>query len=302
MKTDFAIDRRLALASGALFAAGLLGSSQGRAAAAKAESGTARLDGIDVYYELHGGPLGGTAVPLVLLPGGALTIEIGFTRELIERFATRAPVIAIELQGHGHTADRPDKPMSVEQMANDVAGVLDHLGVQQADLLGHSLGGMVATGVSILRPEIVRNVTTLGAPYQLEGFRPDLVELQRNPATTPSPELEKLLPTEADFAAWRASFDRVAPDATAFDAILERLNTMLTTWPGWSREQLAGIRAATLIVVGDNDYVRIDHAAEVAGLIPNGRLAVLPGTTHLGIVRRDAWYEPMMTALQQAEI
>ena len=108
--------------------------------------------------------------------------------------------------------------------------------------------------------------------------------------------------SEADFAAWRASFDRVAPDVTAFDAILERLNTMLTTWPGWSRDQLTGIRAATLIAVGDDDYVRVDHAVEIAGIIANARVAVLPGTTHLGIVRRDAWYEPMMTALQQAEI
>jgi pimeloyl-ACP methyl ester carboxylesterase len=176
------------------------------------------------------------------------------------------------------------------------------LGVKQADFLGHSLGGMVATGVSILHPDLARNVTTLGAPYQLEGFRPDLVELQRNPATTPSPELVPLLPTEADFAMWRAGFDRVAPDPAAFDAILGRLNTMLSTWPGWSRDQLAGIRAATLICIGDNDYVRIDHAAGIAGLIPNARLAVLPGTTHLGIVRRDGWYAPMMAALQDAEI
>jgi pimeloyl-ACP methyl ester carboxylesterase len=168
--------------------------------------------------------------------------------------------------------------------------------------LGHSLGGMVATGMSIRHPDLVRNVVTLGTPYRLEGFRPDLVELQRNTAATPSPELSKLLPTEADFAAWRASFERVAPDPKAFDAILARLNAMLAIWPGWTDDELGKIGAPTLIAIGDNDYVQIDHAAEVARLVPNARLAVLPGTTHLGIVRRHPWIEPMMDALTEAEL
>ncbi len=293
MSAGIAIDRRLALAGGALLAAGLLGSGRGRAAAAsaKVESGTANLDGIDVYYEVHGGPLGGAAVPLV-----------GFTPGLIERFARRGPVIAIEQQGHGHTADRPGKPMTLDRMVNDTAGVLTHLGIARADFLGHSLGGMVATGVAIRHPDLARNVTTLGSPFELEGFRADLVELQRDPETVPSPELAAILPGEADFAEWRASFERVAPDPKAFDAILARLNSMITEWPGWKKDEIAGIRAQMLMAIGDNDFVRVEHAAEVAELIPNARLAVLPGTTHGGIVKRDAWLEPMMEALGQPEL
>jgi pimeloyl-ACP methyl ester carboxylesterase len=295
------LSRRQALAAATIVAAGLPGTGNAHAADAGVESGTARLEGIDVYYEVRGAR-SGSAVPLVLLHGGALTIETGFPPEFIERFVRHGPVIAIEQQGHGHTADRPGQPMTVEQMVKDTAGVLTHLGVRQADLLGHSLGGMVATGVSIRCPDLVRNVVTLGAPYRLDGFRPDLVELQRNPAAIPSPELAKLLPTEADFAAWRASFERVAPDTKAYDAILARLNAMLAAWPGWSDDEIRAIRAPTLIAIGDNDYVRIEHGAEVARLVAKARLAVLPGTTHLRIVQRHTWIEPMMDALTEAEL
>jgi pimeloyl-ACP methyl ester carboxylesterase len=85
------------------------------------------------------------------------------------------------------------------------------------------------------------------------GFRPDLVRLQRGLSVTPSPELAKLLPTEADIATWRASFQRSAPDPTALDSILERLNAMLAAWPGWTADELRAIGAPTLVAIGDND-------------------------------------------------
>ena len=297
------LTRREVLAgASSLAAAGGLLPRRGIAAAAEASvsRGTAKLDGIAVYYEVHGGHLNTGRVPIVLLHGGAMTLETAYTPDLIARFAQHQPVILIEPQGHGRTADRPGQPMSVVQMAKDIAGVLAHLEVRQADLYGHSLGGMIATGVAIRHPQVVRNVTTLGTPYQLEGFRPDLVRLQRDPNATPSPELTKLLPTESDFASWRASFERIAPDPTAYDAILARLNTALATWTGWTEAELRSVRARTLIAIGDNDFVRVEHAAEVARLIPHARLAVLPGTTHLNIVTRDGWLRPMMQAIEQA--
>jgi len=297
------VDRRTALAGAAFMAAGLFdGASEAEAKDGDRNSGAARIDGIDVHYEIHGGPLDRSAVPLVLLHGGALTIETAFTPELLARFGRRRPVIAIEQQGHGHTADRPSKPMTLDQMVTDTAGVLAHLKVAQADVLGHSLGGMIATGLAIRHPDLARTVTTLGAPFQIDGFREDLARLQRGEVTTPSPALAKLLPTEADFAAWRASFQRSAPDPDAFDAILERLNVMLAIWPGWSQDQLRSIRAPMLVAVGDNDFVTVAHAVDISNLIPKARLAVLPGTTHFGIVKRDAWLEPMMDALAQPEL
>lgn len=291
-------DRRQVFGA-ALLAGGVLASGSALAGQVDHRSGRARIDGIDVYYEVHGGVLDGAVAPIVLLHGGAVTIETTFTPDLIARFARHRPVIAIEQQGHGHTADRPGRPITVDQMVEDTTGVLAHLKVRQADLFGHSLGGIVATGVAIRHPQVVRTLTTLGAPCQLEGFRPDLVRLQRDPSTSPSPELAKLLPSEADFAKWRASFQRSAPDPTAFDVILERLNVMLAAWPGWTDDELRAIGAPTLVAIGDNDFVRIDHAAEVVRLIPNARLAVLPGTTHFSIVKRDAWLEPMIEGLTQ---
>jgi pimeloyl-ACP methyl ester carboxylesterase len=295
-------NRRQAVSAAALVTAGLALGGRTWAQPADSRSGTARLDGIDVYYEVHRGPLNGTTVPIVLLHGGALTIEAAFAPEVIGRFADRQPVIAIEQQGHGHTADRPGEPITIDQMIRDTAGVLAYLNVRQSDLVGHSLGGIIATGVAIRHPDIVRKVATLGTPYQLDGFRPDLARMQRGSTEAPSPELAQLLPTEADFAAWRASFERSAPDPTAFETILSRLNTMLAAWPGWSEDELCSIRARMLIAIGDNDYVRIEHAAEFARLVPNARLAVLPGTTHLHIVKRDAWIAPMIDALMEPSL
>ena len=173
--------RRRLLCGGALLAASVALSGKGLAAQSNPRNGTARINGLDVYYEIHGGPLGSAVVPMVLLGGGALTIENAFAPEFIARFARRRPVIAIEQQGHGHTGDRPDKPMTIDLMVEDTAGVLAHLGVRQADLLGHSLGGIVATGVAIHHPAVVKSVTTLGTPYQLDGFLPEIARMQRDP-------------------------------------------------------------------------------------------------------------------------
>lgn len=261
-------------------------------------SGTASIDGLDVYFEIHGGRLTPDIVPVILFHGGAIPIELAFPHTLIERLSRNQPVVMIEQQGHGHTADRPDLPMTIERMVSDTVGVLTYLGVSKADLVGHSLGGIVATGVSIRHPSLVNSVMTLGTPYQLEGFRADLVRLQKGLSTTPSPELAKLLPTEADITSWRESFRRSAPQPGAFDTILQRMNVMLATWPGWTRAELQAVQAPTLIVIGDNDYIRIEHAAEMAKVIPNAHLAVLPATTHLNIIKRVDWLE---LALQVAQ-
>jgi pimeloyl-ACP methyl ester carboxylesterase len=158
------------------------------------KSGKVELDGIGVYYEVHGAELSGNTTPIVLLHGGALTIELAFSSELVARFAQRCPVILIEQQGHGHTTDRPAKPMTINQVVKDTAGVLSHLGVRQADLFGHSLGGIIATGVVIRHPNLVRSVTTLGTPFQLDGFLPELARIQPDPTLTPSPNLCRCSP------------------------------------------------------------------------------------------------------------
>jgi pimeloyl-ACP methyl ester carboxylesterase len=288
--------RRNLLGSFAALVGGIAGAQSGWAKPVNRRSGKVDVEGLGIYYEIHGGAFKRDVVPIVLLHGGATTIETAFAKQFVALLALTRPVIAIEQQAHGHTGDRRGK-ISLDRMIEDTAAVVRYLGVQRTDLFGHSLGGMIATGMAIRHPTLVRSITVLGAPYHLDGFLPDLVRIQKDSTLAPSPALMALLPTESDFAAWRASFERSAPDPTAFDESLARLNSMLTEWAGWSDSELRSIRAASLIVIGDRDFVRIDHAAEMVRLIPNSQLAVLPGTTHLHIVNRYAWLMPMMAAL-----
>ena len=295
------IDRRGLLVSvGAVLAAGVLGAdravaARSQATAETASSGYADVDGLRVYYELHGGRPDGATTPVVLLHGGMMAIETAFANRLLPRLARSRPVIAIEQQGHGHTADR-DGPARIDRMVDDTAGVLGWLGVRQAHFFGHSMGGMIATGMAIRHPGLVRTATAVSAMYNLEGMLPELVRMQRNPAHQPSAEIIPLLPTEADFNAWRAHYQRTAPDPAAFERVLGKLNAMLAVWPGWTEAELGSIRAPTLLAIGDNDFTRIEHAAEMSRLIPGAQLAVLPGTTHMNIIERGAWLEPMFEA------
>jgi pimeloyl-ACP methyl ester carboxylesterase len=260
-------------------------------------SGYARVDGLDVYYEIHGGDLNAGTTPLVLLPGGLMAIETAWEADALPRFSRARPVIAIELQGHGHTADRETDPQ-IGQLAADVAGVLDHLGVKKAHLLGHSLGGFVAAQVAMQRPDIVETLTVLSIISQLDGWLEELRDFQLNPTThQPSADLIPLLPTEEDFASWRDNFMRFNPKPETFDEVVTKVNVMVTTWPGWTEEEVRSIQAPTLVAIADNDYTRIEHAAEMYRLIPNATLAVLPNTTHMNIHLRGAWLEPMLEEL-----
>lgn len=259
-----------------------------------ANSGYATVDGLNIYYELHGGAPNTDETPIVLLHGGVMSIDTAFD-DLIPRFARTRPVIAIEQQGHGHTADR-DTPPEVSRMIDDTAGVLAHLGVTRAHFFGHSMGGMISIGMALRNPGVVRSITALSSTYTLEGMLPELVQMQRDPTHQPSPELIPLLPTEGDFAAWQASYQRNAPDPSAFERVVAGLNMMLTAWKGWTQAELRAVRAPVLLAIGDKDFTRIEHAADMAHLIPNAQLAVLPGTTHMTILKRGAWLEPLVEA------
>lgn len=260
--------------------------------------GYATIDGLRIYYEQYSRP-SGTAVPIVLLHGGAMSIGTAFAGDLIPRFARTRPVIAIEQQGHGHTADRASQP-TINRMVEDTAGVLDQLAVGQAHFVGHSMGGMIALGMAIRRPDLVRSVTTLSGTYNTDGLLPELVEMQHNPAHKPSAALAPLLPKPADYAAMEASFVRDNPGPANFGQVMSKLNKMLAEWEGWTPAQLRAVRAPVLVVIGDNDFVRIEHAVEMARLIPGAELAILPGTTHMGILTRGAWLTPLIDARIQA--
>ncbi|MFJ9408024.1 alpha/beta fold hydrolase [Streptomyces sp. NPDC101393] len=253
-------------------------------------TGYAEVNGLRMYYEVHGGPdrpdLGeDTGRPLVLLHGGVLTIEMSFG-QLLPPLAAHRRIIATELQGHGRTADI-DRPLALPDLADDVIGLLDRLGVERADFFGFSLGGLTALQTAIDAPDRVGRLVLAATHFRPDGYHPEI----RDPEL---PDTEGRLPTEADFRRMQETYADVAPDPGHFDAFLAKVNTMVGSFQGWSDDTLRAVAAPTLIVVGDNDFVRLEHAAELHRLIPVAQLAVLPGTTHMELVQRPGFLLPML--------
>jgi pimeloyl-ACP methyl ester carboxylesterase len=225
----------------------------------------ADVNGLQMYYEIHG-----SGRPVVLLHGGMVTIDLTFG-PLLPALAAHRQVIAVELQGHGHTADT-DRTMSFDQLADDVAALLALLGIEEADVFGFSLGGLVGWSLVMRRPTVVRRFVVASADY-------------RNREAVPG-EPSGPLPTEADFRAMRDAYIAVAPDPAHFDALMTKVGTMVSTrYVGWTADDLRAVETPTLVLIGDNDFVRVSDAAEAAALLPHGELAVLPNTTHMDMIR-----------------
>lgn len=288
--------RRTLLGAGAaLTALAAATPAEAHPAVAGGQSGHARGDdGHQIYYETYGS---GSGVPLVLLHGGVMAIQSAWAADFIPRFARNRRVIAIEQQAHGHTADRANAPITYERMADDTKAVLDHLNVREADFLGHSMGGAISLGMAIRHPERTRMITAMSTGYRTDGMLPELVEMNRNPNHQPSAALIPLLPRQEDFVAWQQTYARVSPDGEAgLQNVLTKLNTLINSWPGYAEDQLRAIRAKTLLIMGDRDFITPEHFARMASLIPGSQWAVLPGTTHMTILDRGDWIEPMMAA------
>jgi len=162
--------------------------------------------------------------------------------------AERHRVIAVELQCHGRTADI-DRPMAFEHLAVDVVGLLDHLGIEMADVFGFSNGGPTT--------------------YELLVHHPGR------------------LPTEAHFAAMRDAYVGVAPDPAHFEAFAQKVGAMVHGFRGWADDQGRAIEVPVLVMIGDTDFILVPNAAEAAELMSHGQLAVLPGTTHMDMTRND---------------
>jgi pimeloyl-ACP methyl ester carboxylesterase len=234
----------------------------------------ADVNGLKVYYEVHG-----TGRPLVLLHGGVLTIDLSFGTT-ITALAESHQVIAIELQGHGHTADT-DREMSLDVLADDVVLLLGQLGITQADFYGFSLGGLVSLTVALERPELVGRLVLASVHYRPDGYHHEIWEPDGEVGST-------RLPTEADFRVMHNAYVSVAPDPAHFEVFMAKTSGMVRESAGWSPEDLRALAAPTMVMVGDHDFVRLEHAIEMFELIPDAQLAVLPGTTHIGVTQDAA--------------
>jgi pimeloyl-ACP methyl ester carboxylesterase len=250
------------------------------------KTGYAPVNGLQMYYEVHG-----SGQPLVVLHGSFMTIEL--MGDLIPKLAKTRQVIAVEMQGHGHTADI-DRPITHQHLADDVAALLRHLGIATADVYGYSLGGIVAWQVAIRHPDLVRKLVVVSATYTRTGSYPEVTA-----------GIQQIKPEMFDGTPWRAAYDRVAPDPSAFTSLVRRVAAQAAVPLDWPPESVREIAAPTLIIIGDSDGIRPEHAAELFRLrgggvfgdfagLPAARLAILPGTTHTGLLQRVDWIVPMV--------
>ena len=242
--------------------------------------GYAAVNGLRMYYEVRG-----EGRPLVLLHGGLLTIGLSFG-EVLPGLAAGRQVIAAELQGHGRTADI-DRDIDLRYLAGDVAGLLDHLGVAEADVLGFSLGGGVALQLALDYPDRVGRIILASVSYAADGFHEEISDPARHATST-------RMPTAEDFRQMQEAYAQVAPEPGHFAAFAAKVSQAANSLEGWTTEELGGLAAPTLLVFGDHDFIKLEHAVQMHGLIPGAQLAVLPGTTHMGVMRRADLIVPLV--------
>lgn len=245
-----------------------------------AQGDYATVNGLDIYFQVQG-----AGRPLVLIHGGLGTT--GMFDQLVPSLGGMQ-IIAVELQGHGHTADI-DRPLSFEQMADDLFELVRHLGLGSTDILGYSLGGGVALQTVIRHPQVVRKLVAVSAPCKSEGWYPGVLTGMR----AMNAEIAK---------SWVGSpmhqaYASVAPRPEDWPQLAAKLSNLLAKDYDWSKE-IAQLRMPVMIVVGDADAVRTAHAVEFFELLgggksdagwdgagmPSARLAILPATTHYNIM------------------
>jgi pimeloyl-ACP methyl ester carboxylesterase len=257
----------------------------------------AAVNDLNVYYEIHG-----EGEPLILLHGAYMTVDA--MAPLLGPLASYRRVIALELQGHGRTADA-DRPITYEGMADDTAAVLDHLGIEQADVVGYSMGAGVGLQLTVRHPARVRKFVGASMAFAYNGMPAEAIEM----FPTITPEMFKGSPMESEYK-------RLAPNPDAFDDLVWKLKELDTTDFNWEQD-VRGITAPVLVIAGDSDVVRLEHVVEffkllgggvmgdMAGL-PKSQLAVLPGTTHFmppgsGVLDRAELLHAMIRPFLEAE-
>jgi pimeloyl-ACP methyl ester carboxylesterase len=278
----FAVGGVLAASAAAHAQAGPWGAGAGNG---KGLGRYADVNGITLYYEIHG-----AGRPLVLLHGGLGAIEMFGTN--LPALAKGRQVIAVDLQGHGRTADI-DRPLSVELMADDIAALLKHLGIERSDIMGYSLGGGVALQTAIRHPEVVGKLVVVSTPFRRSAFYPGILA-QQGQLTAATAEAMKQTPM---YQLYRS----LAPRPEDWARLLGKIGEAMKQDFDFSK-QISGITATTLIVAGDADIFPPAHAVELFGLLgggqrdggwdgsgrPKSRLAILPGLTHYTIFSAPA--------------
>ncbi|HTJ45312.1 MAG TPA: alpha/beta hydrolase [Kofleriaceae bacterium] len=253
--------------------------------AARLRSGYADVNGLHYYYEIEG-----TGEPVLLLHGG-----LGNASTFAPARAAlvkQHQVIAVDLQGHGRTPLGTRK-IRLPDIGDDMAALLDTLGYQKVDVVGYSFGGGIAFRLAVQHPEHVRRLVVVSAPLSQDGFYPEMLPQQAQVGAAMAPAM-KDTPMYKAYAA-------VAPDPTEFPKLLDAMGEVMRTPYDW-RDDAKSLHMPVLLVYGDSDMIRLDHAVEVYKLLGGGlrdagwqrehmsqnRLAILPGVTHYDMAEAPA--------------
>ena len=233
-------------------------------------SGYSDVNGIKMYYEIHGSTLNKeNEVPLVLIHGGGSTIESTFGK-ILPLLAKDHKVIAVELQAHGHTSDR-DAPESFEQDADDVAQLLHNLKITKASFFGFSNGGNTAIQISLRHPEIIYKLILASTFYKREGLLPGFFEGMKQATIKDMPQSLK------------DAFLKINPDSSKLLTMFNKDKERMLNFKDWKDDDLRSIKSPTLIINGDQDVILSSHAVEMSMLIANSRLMILP-SVHGGYI------------------
>jgi pimeloyl-ACP methyl ester carboxylesterase len=261
-------------------------------------SGHLPLNGVNLYHEVYGELGASKSPPLLLIPGAFMATDS--MSSWVDAFAGERAVIVFDQQGHGRTPDT-SREMSYEQFADDAAALLRALKVERADVMGYSQGGGVALQLAIRHPSLVSKLVSLSATYRKDGWYPSVFE------SIGGLSAEAFAGTPVETA-----FKKHTPDAKAFDTYLEKMKVLNIDDQNISDEQMRSISAKTMVIVGDADGVKPEHAlamfklrgggdeeAAASGMlqkVPPARLVILPATSHIGISGQAAVLVPMVSA------
>ena len=250
-----------------------------------ADSGYADVEGLRIHYQVYG-DLTSSRTPLLILHGSYMSGDA--MKPMTDGFVATRPVIVIDQRGHGRTGDA-EGPITYERLADDAAGVLESLDVPTADVLGYSLGGNTAILLAIRHPDRVGKLVAVSGTYRRDGWYPEVLQAMEQI----TPEFFAGTPMEAEYR-------RLSPTPDAFPTLVEKLKVLDAAPQAWSEEEIRAIRGKTMVVLGDADAVRPEHALELFRLRgggdavtaaqgfltepPPARLAILPGTSHIGIM------------------
>jgi pimeloyl-ACP methyl ester carboxylesterase len=265
----------------------------------EARTGYAPVNGLQMYYEIHGEPRD-DAPPVVLIHGAFSGIGTSFGAFLPGLSRTRQ-LIGVELQGHARTADI-DRPLRGEYLADDIAALLDYLNVERVDLFAYSMGTEVALHFVLKYPERVRKMVLASGSYTLAGMHPGLMD-----------GLDEMQPEMLHGSPFHDEYMALAPDPDAFPAFFRKKQEHDRALKDFPADAIRGIQAPTMIVIGDSDIVQPEHAVEMFRLLgggvvgdlvglPNARLAILPGTTHITVAYRADWLVPMIDEFLDAPV